>query len=136
MVRVAMGNHHEIQFLEIHSERVHVLREYFGVIARIEQNPLPAIFHERRKAPVHSYFRGFSEGIVENGNPSGGVRRGRGRSQESQAKHQTESHLDSHGFLPEFPTLTLLLRRIIRRLPGRVKLRTLIPTSAGTSGSN
>ena len=93
MVAVAMGDHHEIEPAEIHSQRPHIAGEDLPVVAGVEQDPLATILDQRRKAPVADESGTSSERIVENGDSMGlgGPRRcPQLGSEQQQARHQSK----------------------------------------------
>src|SRR5438309_1412766 len=75
-----MGNHHEIQLLQINAQRLHVMGEDFRIVARVKQNPLPAVFNQSRVTPVLGQVRrtGLAERVIQNGDAIGGLGEAKG----------------------------------------------------------
>ena len=67
MVTVAMRNDSEIQLGEVDSAGPDIAPEYLGVVAGVEQDPLPAILDVGGKPPVELHFRTLAEGVVKDG---------------------------------------------------------------------
>ena len=65
VIEVAMRDDDEVQLHEINACRLHVLREDLGIVAGVEQDPLPAILDQRGIAPVLSHSRRLPERVVQ-----------------------------------------------------------------------
>ena len=60
-----MRDHHKIQFRQVYAQRLHVVFENRGIIARVEQDSLSVVLHKSGKSPILRQVLRFSERIVE-----------------------------------------------------------------------
>ena len=66
VVHVAMREYSNVNLIQVHSQRFHVVLEMIGVVAGIKKNGLPVVTHQRRKAPIkNGAMLLVTEGIVE-----------------------------------------------------------------------